>query len=100
LSLSRQLLVVLLVAVVVGAVASGFLTAAWVSENLSGDFADQETGAIDVGFTAATYLIWSAVFAASLAAIGAVAVFARRMSQRDRGEGGGQPMKIGFREGA
>ena len=72
------MVLVLLAAAVLGAVASGLLTGAWASENLGGDFADQASGQIDLGFTAATFLIWSALLATPLAIIGALAVLALR----------------------
>lgn len=82
-STRRQLVLVFLAAIVLGAIASGLLTMAWVSENLSGDFADQESGEIHFGFTAATFLIWSALLATPLAIIGVVAVLMRH--NRDGG---------------
>jgi hypothetical protein len=89
-SARRQLLLVLLAAAVLGAIASGFLTTAWVSENLSGDFADQESGEIHLGFTAAIFLIWSALLATPWAIVGAVAIGVRvaMHARRSRMQGG------------
>ena len=67
----RRLLFVVLGAAALGALASGLLTAAWVHENLSGDFADQVTGELDVGFTALVFLSWAAFIAAPFAIAGA-----------------------------
>ncbi len=80
----RQLLVVLLASAGIGAVASGLLTAAWVGENLSGDFADLETGAIDVRYTAVTFATCFAFFAVPLATIGGVGVLMRALFSRQR----------------
>ncbi len=84
-STRRQLLVVLAVSAGLGAIVSGLLTAAWVGENLSGDFADLETGAIDVRYTAMTFAICFAIFAVPLALIGSVGVFMRALLVRHGG---------------
>jgi hypothetical protein len=84
LSTRRQCLLVLLGAALLGAIPAGLLTMAWASENLGGDFADLETGKLDVGFTAATFLIWTALFAGPLAVIGGFGILARRASRRRR----------------
>jgi hypothetical protein len=83
-SLARQLVLGVLAAIGVGAIASGCLTWAWVGENLSGDFANQETGAIDYGFTATVFATWTALFATPLAVIASLVVLAF-----ERGKGGG-----------
>jgi hypothetical protein len=84
-SLGRQLLVVALVALVVGGIASGVLTAAFVNQNLSGEYADQETGAIDLLKTTVLFLIFIIVFAGPLLIVGACGVVARRLAQRGTG---------------
>jgi hypothetical protein len=78
-SVQRQLLLTLLAALALGAAGSGLLTGGWVSENLSGDFADQASGKIDVGFTLATFLIWTGAFSAPLSIVGFIAVVALRL---------------------
>jgi hypothetical protein len=83
--LGRQLLIGGLVAIGIGAIASGLLTWAWFIENLSGDFADQETGAIHFGFTAAIFLTWTAALAAPPAILISLGILFRRFAQRDRG---------------
>jgi hypothetical protein len=70
----RQLLAVLICSAIFGALISGFLTIAWVNENLSGDFADQETGQLDVNYTALVFLLCAGCIAAPIGLIGVVGV--------------------------
>ncbi|HEX3920206.1 MAG TPA: hypothetical protein VHW60_22940, partial [Caulobacteraceae bacterium] len=81
-SVRRQLLLAGVGATLFGAVVSGLLTTAWVGENLSGDFANQETGALDIGFTAAIFLTCTALIAAPVALIAIAGVLARALAMR------------------
>jgi hypothetical protein len=83
--LRRQLLIGGLVTIGIGAIASGLLTWAWFTENLSGDFADQETGAIHLGFTAAIFLTWTAALAVPPAVLISLGILLRWLARRDRG---------------
>jgi hypothetical protein len=80
----HQLLLAGLGATLFGAVVSGVFTTAWVGENLSGDFADQETGALDVGFTLGVFLIFTALFATPVAIIAIAGVLARALAVRSQ----------------
>jgi len=83
-TMRRPVLVALIVSAGLAAVASGLLTTAWVGENLHGDFADQRTGAIDVGFTTTVFLSWFAAFGCAFAVVGMMGVFARALLETHR----------------
>jgi hypothetical protein len=83
-SLTRQLAIVAISAIILGALAGGALTSAWVGENLGGDFADSESGKLNLGYTALTFTIWSVALAGACFLVGAAGVFMRQRLRRGR----------------
>jgi hypothetical protein len=80
----RQLAVVLLSAVLVGASLGGWLTVAFVRENLGGDFIGLETGELHLGSISFLFLSLSAILAAPLAIVFSLAGLALRAVRRRR----------------